>query len=61
MIKEGWALICLGGLWGWIFATICFILNSFTSIGTFRGSQALLWGVAIVVFYFAWFIGMSNV
>lgn len=60
MINEGWALLCLIGLWGWILATVVFIFKAFSGNGVFQGRSALPYGGAIVVFYVVWLMGMFN-
>ena len=59
MIHEGWAFVCVLGFWGWILATVGFILKAFPS-RMFTGKAAAIWGGASLSFYFLWFVGMLN-
>lgn len=60
MTSEGWAFLCLIGLWGWILATVGFIFKGFSARATFSSISALSWGGAIIVFYALWLMGMFN-
>ncbi len=60
MMHEGWAIACVVGFWGWVLATVGFILKSFTSAGSFSGKVSTKWGGAVIIFYLVWFLGMLN-
>jgi hypothetical protein len=55
-----WSLVCLIGLWGWIFASIGFILKAFPAKGEFHVKNAFLWGFVLIICYGTWFLGMLN-
>ncbi len=55
-----WQIVCLAGLWGWVLATVGFILAGFPARGVFAARRAFPWGVAVVVCFFAWVVGMLH-
>lgn len=60
MMHEPWAFICEIGFWGWVLATVGFILKAFPRRDVMRKGLALQWGVSILVFYAVWIAGMVN-
>ena len=58
MLRDGWAVVCQVGLWGWVAATIVFITKAFPRRGHMDGKAAGLWGVAVVAFLSLWVLGM---
>lgn len=60
MMNEGWAMTSVVGFWGWVLATIGFILKAFPSANSFSGKASAMWGGAVIFFYLAWFLGMIN-
>ena len=60
MISEGWAVICIIGVWGWILAGIGFILKAFPAKDVFEKKSAALWGGCFIFFYALWVVGMIN-
>jgi hypothetical protein len=60
MMHEGWAIVCVVGFWGWVFATIGFILKAFPSASSFSGKIAAMWGGVVIICYLLWFMGMLN-
>ena len=61
LMNEAWTLICVIGFWGWIAAVTGLILCSFPARGEFRRLVAAKWGVALVLFYAIWVVGMLKV
>ncbi|UFS70876.1 hypothetical protein LPW11_01505 [Geomonas sp. RF6] len=55
-----WKIVCIAGVWGWIAATIGLILKGFPARGVFAGRAALPWGVAMIVSFALWLLGMAN-
>lgn len=60
MIREGWAFLCVVGVWGWIVAGVGFILKAFARRDVFEGKPAALWGGGFLLLYALWIIGMLN-
>ena len=60
MLSEGWAVICLAGLYGWILSAVGFILKAFPVKGVFDRKPAAWWGGAVLLFYTLWIAGMYN-
>ncbi|KAF0218285.1 MAG: hypothetical protein FD174_3038 [Geobacteraceae bacterium] len=60
MINEGWAFFCVIGFWGWVLATVGFILKAFPASGVFHTRSATLWGSSVVLFYVIWVMGMIH-
>jgi len=58
MMREGWALLAEIGLWGWIMATIGFILHAFPAAQSFNKTAAFWWGSSLVILYTLWVVGM---
>jgi len=59
-MNQLWTMICLAGLWGFVFATAGFILKAFPARGTFDGRRAWPWGVVLVVCFIVWMVGMMR-
>ena len=59
-MHKAWSIVCVVGFWGWVLATIGFILKAFPLASSFRGKTAALWGGAVIILYLAWFVGMIN-
>ncbi len=59
-MNEGWAVVCVIGVWGWVLTGVGFILKSFTAKDKFSGSAAALWGGGFLLFYALWVAGMIN-
>ncbi len=60
MLRDGWAIACMAGLWGWIVSTACFIVAAFPSRDVFAKVPALRWGALVVLFFSLWIAGMVN-
>lgn len=59
-MATAWTLICLAGLWGFLFCTLGLILKGFPARGVFDRSSSLKWGTALLFCFIAWIIGMAN-
>jgi hypothetical protein len=60
MENETWGIICVVGVWGWIFSVVGFIFKSFPAGGRFSSRSAIIWGVSFIIFYALWVVGMIN-
>lgn len=60
MINEGWAVITVIGVWGWILAGVGFFIRVFPARDRFNGGAAAIWGGAFILFYLLWVTGMIN-
>lgn len=60
MINGTWAFFCVVGFWGWVLATVGFIVKAFPSAGVFRDRISLLWGGGVVLFYVLWVVSMVH-
>jgi drug/metabolite transporter superfamily protein YnfA len=60
MINEGWAVVTVIGVWGWILAGVGFILQVFPTRDRFKGRSAAIWGGCFILFYLLWVVGMIN-
>lgn len=60
MSNDMWAVFCVIGFWGWILATIGFIIKAFPAVGVFRRQMAFLWGVSVIFFYSLWIVSMVH-
>lgn len=54
----GWSIVTEVGFFGWVGATMFFILRAFSAQGTLLWRQGLLWGSSIVLFFMVWIVGM---
>ncbi len=59
-MNEGWAVVCVIGVWGWILSGIGFILRAFPTKDSFDRRSAALWGGVFIFFYALWIAGMIN-
>ena len=60
MINEGWAVVTVIGVWGWILAGVGFTLLAFPARDSFNGRSAAIWGGVFIFFYAIWVTGMIN-
>ena len=60
MRSEAWAIICIIGVWGWIFSGVGFILKVFPAKDSFDGRSAAVWGGCFLLFYALWIAGMIH-
>jgi hypothetical protein len=60
MINEGWAVVTVIGVWGWILSGIGFILGVFPARDEFNRKSATIWGASFFFFYALWVTGMIN-
>ena len=58
MMNEGWAVLTVIGVWGWIVAGVGFLLQAFPARDRFNGKSALIWGGWFIFFYLLWVAGM---
>ena len=59
-MNEGWAVVTVIGVWGWILAGVGFILRAFPARDRFNARAAAIWGVGFIIFYALWVAGMIN-
>lgn len=55
-----WSIITLVGLLGWITSVMVFIIKAFPGRDLFEAKPARTWGLAVLVSYSIWIIGMLN-
>jgi len=55
---DRWSCILLLGLWGWIISSIIFIFRGFPRTGTFAGRDSWKWGIAALLSFALWIIGL---
>jgi hypothetical protein len=60
MMTTFWSTVCLIGVWGFVGATVGFILKAFPARGVFDRRSSLPWGVALLVCFVLWMVGMAN-
>jgi hypothetical protein len=53
-------MITLLGLFGWISSMLVFIFKVFPGRDCFESKPARTWGIAILVSYAVWVVGMLN-
>lgn len=53
-----WSVVVEVGFFGWVGATIGFILQVFQGEKGFDGRRALRWGTLFLISYFLWIVGM---
>lgn len=58
MIHEGWAAVCVVGVWGWILSGAGFVLKAFPRRDLFKRNPAAIWGAVFILFYVLWVVGM---
>ncbi len=59
-ISTFWSVIVEVGFFGWIGSTIALIFKGIDENDNLVKSKALFWGLAIVVFYAIWIIGLNK-
>ncbi len=59
-MNNPWAVVVVFGFLGWIGCTIGFIFGAFQKQGRFDNKKALAWGLAVVVCYALWVVGMMK-
>ncbi|GFO56165.1 hypothetical protein GMSM_31720 [Geomonas sp. Red276] len=60
MVNGFWSVACVAGLWAFVGCTVVFILKGFRARGVFDVRASLPWGVALLVSFLFWMIGMAN-
>ncbi len=58
MVRELWSVILIAGLIGWISSSIMLMVKAFPQKDVFVVSSGIRWGVAGVISFFIWVIGM---
>lgn len=58
--SVGWAILAEVGFFGWVGSAIGFIFRAYRDAGRLKGRTALRWGLAIIVFYALWALGLSR-
>jgi hypothetical protein len=56
--NEIWSIITLVALAGWILSVLVFVFKAFPGRDQFDIKQARTWGVAVLVSYGVWIVGM---
>jgi len=57
-LNTPWAVLVVFSFLGWIGCTIGFIFGAFEKDNRFNNKKALKWGIAVVVLYALWVLGM---
>lgn len=60
MSSTFWSVLCVAGLWGGVFCTVFLILQAFPARDRFDGRPAVRWGVAGLLCFVIWIIGMTR-
>jgi hypothetical protein len=55
-----WSVICLGGFWGFVLATLGFIKKGFPARGVFDRAASLKWGGVLLFCFVVWVVGMAH-
>jgi hypothetical protein len=55
-----WSIITLAGLFGWVSFMLVFLFKAFPGRDLFDARLARRWGIAVLVSYFIWIVGMLN-
>jgi hypothetical protein len=55
-----WSIVTLVGLLGWISFMLLFIIKVFPGRDLFEAKPARKWGLAVLVSYGIWIVGMLN-
>lgn len=58
MSNDLWSVILIIGLVGWIFSGIMLMLKAFPQKDVFVLSSGIRWGLAVLISFFIWIIGM---
>jgi hypothetical protein len=58
--NELWSVITLVGLLGWISFMLVFLFKAFPGRGLFEVRPARAWGLAVLISYSIWIVGMLN-
>lgn len=58
--SVGWAILAEVGFFGWVGSAIGLIFRAYRDAGRLKGRAALRWGLAIIVFYALWTLGLSR-
>ncbi len=60
MIHDFWSVVLIIGLIGWLLSSIMLMFRAFPQKDVFVVSSGIRWGLAGVVSFFVWIIGMLN-
>ena len=60
MPNEMWCIVTIVGLIGWISTALVFLFKAFPGRDVFEARAARTWGVAVLVSYGIWLVGMLN-
>jgi len=60
MSRDIWSVILIAGLIGWMFSNIMLILKALPQKDVFIVSSGIRWGMAGIISFFIWVIGMLN-
>ncbi len=58
MPNETWCIVTIVGLIGWIASALVFLFKAFPGRDMFEARPARMWGVAVLVSYGIWLVGM---
>jgi hypothetical protein len=58
--NDIWSIVIIASLSVWIASTMGFIFRAFPARGQFEARLALKWGVAVVVSFAVWIVGLLN-
>lgn len=59
-MSDFWSVAAILGFWGWVAATLIFILKAFPRAGEFRTGQARIWGLFSLVCACCWVIALRS-
>jgi len=60
MLRDIWSVILITGLIGWLFSSIMLMVRAFPQKDVFVVSTGIRWGLAAVISFFIWVVGMLN-
>lgn len=60
MLRDIWSIILIAGLSGWLFSSVMLMFKAFPKKDAFESGIAVKWGLATVVSYFVWVLGLLN-
>jgi hypothetical protein len=60
MSHDFWSIILLIGLAGWIASSMMLAFKAFPQRGVFDAASGMRWGMAVLISFFVWVVGMLN-
>jgi hypothetical protein len=60
MAHDFWSVILIAGITGWLFSSIMLMFKAFPKKDVFDVPSGIRWGVAGIISFFVWVIGMLN-